>query len=136
MILRPPRSTRTDTLFPYTTLFRSLVQLGHKLGISERRALGRRFAAAVEHRHEQDNRKQYPDPQRKAAQPRICGLVGGLAHLILRLLPLCSPINRAKAFTDNVWSDDYRPGEAERSEERRVGKGCVSPCVSRWWPYH
>src|SRR3546814_2671311 len=24
MILRPPRSTRTDTLFPYTTLFRSI----------------------------------------------------------------------------------------------------------------
>src|SRR3546814_11644707 len=24
MILRPPRATRTDTLFPYTTLFRSL----------------------------------------------------------------------------------------------------------------
>src|SRR3546814_10510716 len=27
MIPRPPRSTRTDTLFPYTTLFRSLVCL-------------------------------------------------------------------------------------------------------------
>src|SRR3546814_17662780 len=27
MIRRPPRSTRTDTLFPYTTLFRSLGQL-------------------------------------------------------------------------------------------------------------
>src|SRR3546814_1650709 len=27
MIRRPPRSTRTDTLFPYTTLFRSLPQL-------------------------------------------------------------------------------------------------------------
>src|SRR3546814_10561502 len=27
MIRRPPRSTRTDTLFPYTTLFRSLDQL-------------------------------------------------------------------------------------------------------------
>src|SRR3546814_4667474 len=25
MVRRPPRSTRTDTLFPYTTLFRSLV---------------------------------------------------------------------------------------------------------------
>src|SRR3546814_5243591 len=24
MILRPPRSTRTDTLFPYTTIFRSM----------------------------------------------------------------------------------------------------------------
>src|SRR3546814_16433013 len=27
MIRRPPRSTRTDTLFPYTTLFRSLGDL-------------------------------------------------------------------------------------------------------------
>src|SRR3546814_8021859 len=35
MIRRPPRSTRTDTLFPYTTLFRSLavdVQLDVALG--------------------------------------------------------------------------------------------------------
>src|SRR3546814_9550586 len=30
MIRRPPRSTRTDTLFPYTTLFRSVVE-GHQL---------------------------------------------------------------------------------------------------------
>src|SRR3546814_18805961 len=28
MIRRPPRSTRTDTLFPYTTLFRSLPPTG------------------------------------------------------------------------------------------------------------
>src|SRR3546814_8439224 len=33
MIRRPPRSTRTDTLFPYTTLFRSL---------TKRLAIGRR----------------------------------------------------------------------------------------------
>src|SRR3546814_13084875 len=26
MVRRPPRSTRTDTLFPYTTLFRACVQ--------------------------------------------------------------------------------------------------------------
>src|SRR3546814_20578490 len=26
MIRRPPRSTRTDTLFPYTTLFRSIIR--------------------------------------------------------------------------------------------------------------
>src|SRR3546814_13174659 len=37
MIRRPPRSNRTDTLFPYTTLFRSLIaaeadgQSGHGL---------------------------------------------------------------------------------------------------------
>src|SRR3546814_20101906 len=28
MIRRPPRSTRTDTLFPYTTLFRSAITKG------------------------------------------------------------------------------------------------------------
>src|SRR3546814_17091755 len=28
MIRRPPRSTRTDTLFPYTTLFRSEIVIG------------------------------------------------------------------------------------------------------------
>src|SRR3546814_5623478 len=27
MIRRPPRSTRTDTLFPYTTLFRSCIEM-------------------------------------------------------------------------------------------------------------
>src|SRR3546814_2946426 len=37
MIRRPPRSTRTDTLFPYTTLFRSAVSGG--VGMIE----GRRF---------------------------------------------------------------------------------------------
>src|SRR3546814_18402155 len=26
--------------------------------------------------------------------------------------------------------------DAHRSEERRVGKECVSKCRSRWWPYH
>src|SRR3546814_4881790 len=38
MIRRPPRSTRTDTLFPYTTLFRSVAQPGIK---RQRIALGR-----------------------------------------------------------------------------------------------
>src|SRR3546814_10328804 len=34
MIRRPPRSTRTDTLFPYTTLFRSIVRWrGRRIGL-------------------------------------------------------------------------------------------------------
>src|SRR3546814_11778091 len=44
MIRRPPRSTRTDTLFPYTTLFRSCWHRPAR--ISERDA-----ADAVAHRH-------------------------------------------------------------------------------------
>src|SRR3546814_14586336 len=39
MIRRPPRSTRTDTLFPYTTLFRSVDDLGH-VGAPARAAEG------------------------------------------------------------------------------------------------
>src|SRR3546814_18598019 len=33
MIRRPPRSTRSDTLFPYTTLFRSLRQSRNEGGV-------------------------------------------------------------------------------------------------------
>src|SRR3546814_12911037 len=42
MIQRPPRSTRTDTLFPYTTLFRSEDIGERRLGI---RAVGSRIEA-------------------------------------------------------------------------------------------
>src|SRR3546814_9247137 len=43
MIRRPPRSTRTDTLFPNTTLFRS----GEDLELSGRRADGSEFPVAI-----------------------------------------------------------------------------------------
>src|SRR3546814_11990583 len=42
MIRRPPRSTRTDTLFPYTTLFRSPVRRDHQQGPRPRQALPER----------------------------------------------------------------------------------------------
>src|SRR3546814_12866753 len=35
MIRRPPRSTRTDTLFPYTTLFRSVTDVSSVTGFPE-----------------------------------------------------------------------------------------------------
>src|SRR3546814_3740494 len=41
MIRRPPRSTRTDTLFPYTTLFRS--------GLSNRPTVGFRRSSVPRH---------------------------------------------------------------------------------------
>src|SRR3546814_3741010 len=67
MIRRPPRSTRTDTLFPYTTLFRSVaapVAAQHRAGRHEDRRdvhAGRAHdqrrrglvAAAHEHRSEE-----------------------------------------------------------------------------------
>src|SRR3546814_2391478 len=40
MIRRPPRSTRTDTLFPYTTLFRSVDHIGAGIAHCRPRADG------------------------------------------------------------------------------------------------
>src|SRR3546814_3523103 len=57
MIRRPPRSTRTDTLFPYTTLFRSAVLHHQTRGQASRdRREWRRhiLPATVRHRCRQD----------------------------------------------------------------------------------
>src|SRR3546814_12009763 len=62
MIRRPPRSTRTDTLFPYTTLFRSPVHARDAVGIAvvmlarehlieDRLAFGLEPAEVVDTRH-------------------------------------------------------------------------------------
>src|SRR3546814_7599443 len=54
MIRRPPRSTRTDTLFPYTTLFRSLpsVSVGCRSweGVSQTRFVVQRTITHLRHR--------------------------------------------------------------------------------------
>src|SRR3546814_8093938 len=47
MIRRPPRSTRTDTLFPYTTLFRSELELGLVADLAEQTVM---LVEPVEHR--------------------------------------------------------------------------------------
>src|SRR3546814_12821629 len=57
MIRRPPRSTRTDTLFPYTTLFRSggfgerQRRVGHELALRRRQKLVHAVAELVGERH-------------------------------------------------------------------------------------
>src|SRR3546814_5981298 len=47
MIRRPPRSTRTDTLFPYTTLFRSEVHGPPVLAAAVARTIALRVAARL-----------------------------------------------------------------------------------------
>src|SRR3546814_1536819 len=46
MIRRPPRSTRTDTLFPYTTLFRS-ARPSKTLALKADKSIHARFSAGV-----------------------------------------------------------------------------------------
>src|SRR3546814_12815730 len=46
MIRRPPRSTRTDTLFPYTTLFRSSVWAQYTVRVPKRADVQATLSAA------------------------------------------------------------------------------------------
>src|SRR3546814_2341604 len=99
MIRRPPRSTRTDTLFPYTTLFRSDSGLGIAADQAARRkkavhrfpeALGTRLAGPVRYRR---TRAGVPWPimiERLARHPEIgrahvCTTVTN-AHHVCRLM--------------------------------------------------
>src|SRR3546814_6291412 len=62
MIRLPPRSTRTDTLFPYTTLFRSEPARPHRL----RRRPGDLHRLRLRHGH-----RPHPDvPPRRRGPPR------------------------------------------------------------------
>src|SRR3546814_6840548 len=65
MIRRPPRSTRTDTLFPYTTLFRSGAVI-HLAGEDRERPLA------------------HPDPiqQKRRIEPRCVDAISDRAHLV------------------------------------------------------
>src|SRR3546814_15378255 len=45
------------------------------------------------------------------------------------------PLGADRARKPDVTRHILQP-DAERSEERRVGKECVSTCRSRWSPYH
>src|SRR3546814_16123129 len=115
MIRRPPRSTRTDTLFPYTTLFRSIVVNVAGLEPDEALRLFQRRSNSVGGPGERD-----------------------LAECFLQrveFLPLAIELGAAQVESGRRLSDLLKD-LSFRSEERRVGKECVSTCRSRCSPYH
>src|SRR3546814_20957598 len=110
MIRRPPRSTRTDTLFPYTTLFRSPAQSSLRDLIS-----------AIE------------DAKTAARIPFAVLKLDGLTNAGLpQLQELVAAMNDFRASGKKLiaWSPSYE----QRSEERRVGKEWFSTGRSRWSP--
>src|SRR3546814_9691291 len=68
MIRRPPRSTRTDTLFPYTTLFRSAAPDWG--GTSEKSGGTTSGAARVTANSSGRSRSNTPPPEPQAERPR------------------------------------------------------------------
>src|SRR3546814_6434859 len=64
------------------------------------------------------------------ARVDVCGTLLGDGRLPAVLLPLRGQI--VVAHEERCIAGELK----DRSEERRVGKECVSTCRSRWAPYH
>src|SRR3546814_12069416 len=128
MIRRPPRSTRTDTPFPYTTLFRSHIrpdQPPRVVVAAVERNLRHRAANATIHRAENEDMPAAvagpPD-----SDPGGVGLVEGFREgdrvpIVADLLPRVDVLaRRAVAGPDStIGEDDGRqPGGGQRAEGR------------------
>src|SRR3546814_9522320 len=148
MIRRPPRSTRTDTRYPYTTLFRSLT-LSEKgrgnpfdpandgeivkpgdlvdivelspLTLADRRIYNLLIANAWE---------RISEPViHRIAKAALKGTHQGNERIESSLLRLMGTI---AIGTIRKGGKSYKRCVQLRSEERRVGKECVSTCRLRW----
>src|SRR3546814_20646663 len=115
-VRRPQIITPTATLFHYTTRFRSLAPMARVLPLA--------------------------DPDRLSGPPafRVSGPVEAMACATF-IAPLEPRLTSAPAAViapaDAISVTTRLPAPASsRSEERRVGKECVSTCRSRWSPYH
>src|SRR3546814_13081917 len=107
---RPPRSTRTDTLFPYTTLFQST----YPARPAARPDLSAEGAPYLWMRGRPVPTCRPPLPVAPWQPGRVGGYKGPSPEMPTEL------------------KNDGR----ERSEKRRVGKEGVSTGRSRWSPYH
>src|SRR3546814_12351968 len=122
MIRRPPRSTRTDTLFPYTTLFRSALLHLHE-GAGALGEAGDELRRRLLHRHDVVHRHA----RRASVEERV------RAQLLLVAEDAVDLGHGGAA----CGIDLRRPAgdDALRSEERHVGKEWVTTVRSRWSPY-
>src|SRR3546814_17484421 len=131
---RPPKSTRSATLFPYTALFRSK-------GVA---AAGRQWRAlaarALHHRMPQPGMGLVVFIARQHG-PDLARMFVGNGHQHFAERQSTSQLADPQLFGRSAFGC-HRLGAlptasfalAKRSQERRVGKGWVSTCRSRWWP--
>src|SRR3712207_9321102 len=122
MIRRPPRST----LFPYTTLFRSVVA-GGPPAVGDL-LLGQRVLPVVP-----EPLLVQPGVQVVPGQDLVLAALAGGVPVEVDAEGRQLPRGRLRpALVGEVLAPAVEPAALARSEERRVGK----ECRSRWSPYH
>src|SRR3546814_10312494 len=160
MIRRPPRSTRTDTLFPYTTLFRSLLKiLLPNFCIYDCRCCINRASSNVERAlfsPQEVVRLTLDFYKRNYIEGLFLssGIIRSEDYTMEQLVEVARILREehrfqgyihlktiagadpglialAGLYADRLSTNVELPTEAGRSEERRVGTECVSTCRSR-----
>src|SRR3546814_20899037 len=129
MIRRPPRSTRTDTLFPYTTLFRSFGSSGDSL-------------SWLLHRQRRIKSRRGRNPDLRGFKRSAVGYAKVSCVLAAggrdkRPLDGARPNRDSLSRRGKIGTRPTRHGVTpSRSDESRVGKECFSTCRSRWTRGH
>src|SRR3546814_11632618 len=130
MSRRPPRPTRTDTLFPYTTLFRS------EAPVIRLKAIGQLEAQALSVAYARLGEIGKPD-QAKIGEIMLCCEV----ELGYDISDFGYEVAQVDLMLDMATDEPEEvpavlEKQAVREEERRVGKTCVSPCRSWLSPFN
>src|SRR3546814_20897016 len=136
MLRRPPRSTRTYTLFPYTTLFRSLDDAPTRGDQHAAQQLARR-RLVLDDQHMADR----PPGPHLVDQHMQAFAVDRLRHEARGAEGIALPALVEDGHHDDRDGRESRiglealqdvPAVQARSEKRRVGQECVSTCRTRW----
>src|SRR3546814_11520007 len=131
MCRRPPRSTRTNTLFPTRCSAERARRAGARKFCKPATWLSHHLPVWLKHGMSPEQiaqRLKQEQPSRAVSHEWIYRFIaaeqraGGELYTYLR--------HRRKRYRKRYGSHD------RRSEERRVGKECVSTCRSRWSPHH
>src|SRR3546814_14701467 len=129
MIRRPPRSTRTDTLFPYTTLFRSAPHRPARsarcdlaevqLGLGGHR---RRLVEILTQRHIVDRRSVPRDHARRIDRDLV---LAGLDRVLQRLGVVLRQIDLTGVGLDRDRDDEHDEQHEHDVDQRRDRKSVV-----------
>src|SRR3546814_18587956 len=119
MIRRPPRSTRTDTLFPYTTLFRSKLSITANSQMDDITLALDKLPQAVASLDSQ--REGLVKMLKSLAELSDVGVrvISASKDVTIAALTQLQPVLTEFAKTGDNFAEPF-----DRSEELRVGKEC------------
>src|SRR3546814_16370815 len=143
MRLRPPRSTRTDTLFPYTTLFRSPAVFSGEFSWPRKGSILTSFGPGVGgQRNEGIDIKAHKGTPILAAADGVVAYAGDEIKLFGGLVLITHGSGWVTAYGNAeslnvIRGQKLQKGKViglSRWEERRGGKDGVRTCRYQWWP--